>query len=279
MKKSAKILIAIILLMFIGMNVLDIVQDKIHIFEKGVYFIFSLSLCLILILLIIIFCIICKKGREILFDSFIYIVLFAGILVIFGLVFIRFVGELTILTNNTYDLGKGNWLSYFGAVFGACVTVIGAYFLTQIQTNSDKKQKIKTNSVLLLNDLNYLNSRIKDYVRLIDENTNNENFYRIRYLNVNDNWRELVAFLFQNRIFEDKDVTWLYNFFTDIYFITEKSIELQELSNNELNLGTQQKDSLKKRKKQIKESINKKYKEIHNNNNITNIISKLNDRL
>lgn len=213
------ILILVISTIFLGDKLKDLIGTKKFLIIESIIFI-------AMFLSVAIFLVVNKKGRKIFYESSLNVIIFLSFLGLGGFVFIYFIGDLTVFVNNTYELGVDNWLSYFGAILGAGITVIGAYYVTRLQNFVDNKSKIKANTVLLLNDLKYINSRVDSYIELINDNKNNEHFYRIRYLNISENWRELVSCLFQNGVLENDEVAKLYDFFSDIYYLTDKYNEL-----------------------------------------------------
>lgn len=237
-----------------------------------------LALLIGVILVTIRLCQINEYIRKQVSRALVYMIILSIVIFIVILFFICFIGEFTAVINENYDLGEGNWLAYIGAVLGAGITVIGAFLVTSIQNNAENKKKIKSYSTILINDLRYMNSRVEDYLRLIDDNIDNENFYKIRYLNISENWRELVSYLSQNNVLQNEDITKLYDYFTDIYYITDKYNELHELNLSELDSEAYHKETIRKRKKQVKQEINDKYRVIANKK-INDIIEKLNKKV
>lgn len=249
------ILILVISTIFLGDKLKDLIGAKKFLIIESIIFI-------AMFLSVAIFLVVNKKGRKIFYESSLNVIIFLSFIGLGGFVFIYFIGDLTVFVNNTYELGVDNWLSYFGAILGAGITVIGAYYVTRLQNFVDNKSKIKANAVLLSNDLKYINSRVDSYIELINDNKNNEHFYRIRYLNISENWRELVSYLFQNGVLENDEVAKLYDFFSDIYYLTDKYNELSQINISELDSESQHKGKFNNKKVEIKRNINDKYIEM-----------------
>lgn len=219
MSKKVNILCVLNILVVAVISIYTKQQNSITNSIGNGYIIIGFVILAVYLLLIIALLRAINISRDDLKRSLIVLFFVAGAIFLFVGFFIFFVGDLCLLINYKYHMGEGSWLSYFGSVFGAGITVIGAYIVTSLQSNNDNKKLIKAKCILFLNDLKYINDRVDEYVNELERKKDNQEFYRIRYLNISENWREQVSFLFQNRILENFDVNTFYDYFTDIYFI------------------------------------------------------------
>jgi len=153
--------------------------------------------------------------------------------------------------------------SFLSAIIGAG---IGGYATLKAVDNQIKKEKESKNEIyktMLHKDLIYLKDRIVEYEELSNDKV--DHFYRIRYLTITENWREIITDLYNAEILNDNNISFLYDFFTDLKYIDDKYQEIIELKHE-------------KYEKMGKESerITKKYTKLNSNiEKLNNIINKL----
>jgi hypothetical protein len=211
--------------------------------------------------------------REIRIILYRIIVIPTFVIVLF-IISINGVIKLSGYSNTMLKVGESNWLTFYGAILGSSITVIGAFLVTYNQGKSAEKTKLMSDTIILLNDLKYITTRVDEYINLMNENLHNQDFYRIRYLNVCINWRELVALIYNGKLLNREEVNKLYEFFTDIYYVNDKYESIQELSLRELDVDKALKEKTLKRKREIKKIINDKYIEM-DSYGVKDIIGKL----
>lgn len=160
------------------------------------------------------------------------------------------------------------WSTFFGAM----IPVIGAIFVVNYRISKEKKAKNNVNKIILHYDLIYLKEKITEYVESSDENKNNKYFYRIKYVDINKKWRETITELYNSKILNKENIKYLYDFFTDLRYISDKTKERVELRNNDF-------ENKEKRMKEISDSINKKYHKMNKNiKKLEKIIDELNNK-
>lgn len=153
-----------------------------------------------------------------------------------------------------YQKDNGIWISFFGQLIASITAIFGALWVSRRQNKSIEIENVKSSITMLTNDLKYISEGVKNYrdSLIINENPY---YYRIKYLNISTNWRELIGILHKNRVIKRKQVIDLYDYFTDISYITDKYNQLSEINN--LNGKDYEEVKLK-----IKKEINKKYAEM-----------------
>jgi hypothetical protein len=147
------------------------------------------------------------------------------------------------------------WVAFFGQLIASVAAILGALWVSSRQRKNEEIERVKSSITVLINDLKYISTRVKQYRENSLANEDNPHFYRVRYLNISDNWRDLVAVLGRNKVLKREHISELYDYFTDVYYITDKYNELAEYNSKSDN-------SAASKKLQIKKAINKKYSEM-----------------
>ncbi len=199
-------------------------------------------------------------------------VMFVFILIVLVLSSVIFIPGFIKFANSISRQNDEVWISFLGQIIASLSAILGALWVARSQRKNEERERVKSSKVILLNDLKYISSRVKEYNINLLVNQENEHYYRVRYLNISSNWRELVAVLNKNYILTVHDVSNIYDYFTDINYITDKYEELSAIIiQNDMGLND--------KKLTIKNAINKKYVEMENKfkESIETILGKLKD--